>query len=62
VVAGAAAPDRPAGLAAAVAQVHAHVQNGATMKDAVAAVAAGSGLRRRELYNAVAARNEGEES
>ena len=56
VVAGApAGGDGPPALAEAVAQVQAHVQGGATRKDAVAAVAAATGLRKRELYNAAAA-------
>jgi 16S rRNA (cytidine1402-2'-O)-methyltransferase len=56
VVAGApAAPIGPAALAEAVAQVQAHVQDGATTRDAVAAVAAATGLRKRDLYNAAAA-------
>lgn len=56
VVAGApAVSHEPAALAEAVAQVQAHVKEGATTKDAVAAVAAATGLRRRDLYNAAAA-------
>jgi len=56
VVAGApVGQDAPAALAEAVAQVRAHVQDGATTKDAVAAVAAATGLRKRDLYNAAAA-------
>ncbi|HXZ64701.1 MAG TPA: SAM-dependent methyltransferase [Streptosporangiaceae bacterium] len=42
-----------AALADAVAQVRAQVAGGATTRDAVALVAATSGLRRRDLYNAV---------
>jgi 16S rRNA (cytidine1402-2'-O)-methyltransferase len=63
VVAG--APDRahtsdgPGTLAEAVAQVQAHVQRGATTRDAVAAVAVATGLRKRDLYNAAAASAEG---
>jgi len=56
VVAGApAGQDGPGALADAVAQVHAQVQGGATTKDAVAAVATATGLRKRDLYNAAAA-------
>jgi 16S rRNA (cytidine1402-2'-O)-methyltransferase len=56
VVAGApAGQDGPGALAKAVAQVQAHVQGGATTKDAVAAVAAATGLRKRDIYNAAAA-------
>lgn len=56
VVAGApAGPPGPAALAEAVAQVHGQVQGGATTRDAVAAVAAATGLRKRDLYNAAAA-------
>ncbi|HYK69304.1 MAG TPA: 16S rRNA (cytidine(1402)-2'-O)-methyltransferase [Streptosporangiaceae bacterium] len=56
VVAGApAAADGPAALAEAVAQVQAHVQDGATTRDAVATVATATGLRRRDLYNAATA-------
>ncbi len=51
--AGGAAAGEPEELAAAVAQVLAHVQDGATTRDAVVAVAAQAGLRRRDLYNAV---------
>ena len=55
VVAGApVAEDGPAELAEAVAQVQAQVQGGATTRDAVAAVAAATGLRKRDLYNAAA--------
>lgn len=42
-----------AALADAVAQVGAQVTGGATTRDAIALVAARSGLRRRDLYNAV---------
>jgi len=42
-----------AALADAVAQVRAQVADGATTRDAVALVAARSGLRKRDLYNAV---------
>jgi 16S rRNA (cytidine1402-2'-O)-methyltransferase len=59
VVAGAPVPDPgataqagPEALAAAVAQVRAQVRDGATTRDAVAAVAAQTGLRKRDLYNA----------
>src|SRR5215475_13761046 len=56
VVAGAPADQLgPTALADAVAQVHAHVHDGATTRDAVAAVAAATGLRKRGLYNAAAA-------
>jgi len=62
VVAGApaapAGPAGPAALAEAVAKVQAHVQDGATTRDAVAAVAAATGLRKRDLYNAAAAASE----
>jgi 16S rRNA (cytidine1402-2'-O)-methyltransferase len=51
--AAAAAPGQPEALAAAVAQVRDHVRAGATTRDAVAAVAAETGLRKRDLYNAV---------
>jgi 16S rRNA (cytidine1402-2'-O)-methyltransferase len=51
--AAAAAPSEPAALAAAVAEVREHVGAGATTRDAVAAVAAQTGVRRRDLYNAV---------
>jgi 16S rRNA (cytidine1402-2'-O)-methyltransferase len=51
--AGAAAPGEPEALAAAVAEVRARVATGATTRDAVAAVAGQTGLRRRDLYNAV---------
>jgi 16S rRNA (cytidine1402-2'-O)-methyltransferase len=50
---GAAARSGPEALAAAVAQVRAQVRDGATTRDAVAAVAAQTGLRKRDLYNAV---------
>jgi 16S rRNA (cytidine1402-2'-O)-methyltransferase len=50
--AGAAAPDEPEALADAVAQVRELVRDGATTRDAVAAVASQAGLRRRALYNA----------
>jgi 16S rRNA (cytidine1402-2'-O)-methyltransferase len=60
VVAGAPVPDaaaaaqsEPAALAAAVAEVRELVRAGATTRDAVAAVAAETGLRKRDLYNAV---------
>jgi 16S rRNA (cytidine1402-2'-O)-methyltransferase len=57
VVAGAtAAEDGPTALAEAVAQVQAQVQGGATTRDAVATVAATTGLRKRDLYNAAAAK------
>jgi 16S rRNA (cytidine1402-2'-O)-methyltransferase len=60
VVAGApASQDGQAALAEAVAQVQAHVHGGATTRDAVAVVAAATGLRRRDLYNAAAASGEG---
>jgi 16S rRNA (cytidine1402-2'-O)-methyltransferase len=57
VVAGAPVPDAGAAapgvtLAAAVAEVRARVRDGATTRDAVAAVAAQTGLRKRDLYNA----------
>lgn len=59
VVAGAPVPDASAAavaepdvLADAVAQVLAQVRDGETTRDAVAAVAARTGLRRRDLYNA----------
>jgi 16S rRNA (cytidine1402-2'-O)-methyltransferase len=59
VVAGAPGPDTgaalaggPEALAAAVAEVRARVGGGATTRDAVAAVAAQTGLRKRDLYNA----------
>jgi 16S rRNA (cytidine1402-2'-O)-methyltransferase len=56
VVAGAPSGEHgPAALAAAVAQVQAHVQDGATTRDAVATVAAATGVRKRDLYNAAAA-------
>jgi len=56
VVAGAPADQLgPTALADAVAQVHARVHDGATTRDAVAAVAAATGLRKRDLYNAAAA-------
>jgi len=56
VVAGATlANGGPAALADAVAQVQAHVQDGETTRDAVAVVAAATGLRKRDLYNAAAA-------
>src|SRR5215475_9528395 len=51
----------PAALAEAVDQVRAHVLDGATTRDAVAAVAAATGLRKRDLYNAAAASGEPEE-
>jgi 16S rRNA (cytidine1402-2'-O)-methyltransferase len=54
-VVGGATAARPGNLADAVALVHAHVQAGETTKDAVATVAAETGLRRRVLYNAAAA-------
>jgi 16S rRNA (cytidine1402-2'-O)-methyltransferase len=47
------APGGPEALAAAVAEVRARVRDGATTRDAVAAVAAQTGLRKRDLYNAV---------
>ncbi len=50
--AGAAAPSGPDTLAAAVAQVRARVRDGATTRDAVTAVAAQTGVRKRDLYNA----------
>jgi 16S rRNA (cytidine1402-2'-O)-methyltransferase len=60
VVAGAPVPDAapavpgdPIALAAAVAEVQEHVRAGVTTRDAVAAVAAQTGLRKRDLYNAV---------
>ncbi|MGB6455623.1 MAG: SAM-dependent methyltransferase [Streptosporangiaceae bacterium] len=59
VVAGAEIPDTGAAaagpdvLAAAVAQVQAQVRDGTTTRDAVAAVAGQTGLRKRDLYNAV---------
>jgi 16S rRNA (cytidine1402-2'-O)-methyltransferase len=59
VVAGAPSPDRraaalpePEALAEAVAQVLEQVADGATTRDAVAAVAERTGLRKRDLYNA----------
>ncbi|HEY7324073.1 MAG TPA: 16S rRNA (cytidine(1402)-2'-O)-methyltransferase [Streptosporangiaceae bacterium] len=59
VVAGApAGSPEPAALGAAVAQVQALAQDGVTTRDAVAAVAAATGLRRRDLYNAAAAAGE----
>jgi 16S rRNA (cytidine1402-2'-O)-methyltransferase len=51
--AAAAEPGEPVALAAAVAEVRDQVRAGATTRDAVAAVAAQTGLRRRDLYNAV---------
>lgn len=61
VVAGAPVPDpkaaaraEPDALADAVTRVRALVSDGATTRDAVASVAAQTGLRRRELYNATA--------
>jgi 16S rRNA (cytidine1402-2'-O)-methyltransferase len=51
--AGAAVAGEPAAIAAAVAEVLAQVRAGVTTRDAVAAVAAQTGLRRRDLYNAV---------
>jgi 16S rRNA (cytidine1402-2'-O)-methyltransferase len=66
VVAG--APDRASGaddeqgaLTQAVAQVQAHVESGATTRDAVATVAAETGLRKRDLYNAAASAGAGAE-
>jgi 16S rRNA (cytidine1402-2'-O)-methyltransferase len=50
--AAAAAATEHAALEDAVAQVQAHVRAGATTRDAVAAVAAQAGLRKRDLYNA----------
>lgn len=50
--AGGPAPESVATLADAVAQVRARVGDGATTRDAVAAVAAATGVRRRDLYNA----------
>jgi 16S rRNA (cytidine1402-2'-O)-methyltransferase len=50
--AGAALPGGPEALAEAVAEVRAQVRDGATTRDAVAAVAARTGLRKRDLYNA----------
>ncbi len=47
------APAEPGVLADAVSRVAALVAGGTTTRDAVAAVAAQTGLRRRELYNAV---------
>jgi len=55
VVAGAPVAAEPVALADAVAQVQAQVLAGETTKDAVASVAAQSGLRKRDLYNAAAA-------
>jgi 16S rRNA (cytidine1402-2'-O)-methyltransferase len=43
----------PEALAVAVAEVQEQVRAGATTRDAVAVVAAQTGLRRRDLYNAV---------
>jgi 16S rRNA (cytidine1402-2'-O)-methyltransferase len=61
VVAGApAGSDGPTALAAAVAQVQAQVQGGETTRDAVTAVAAAMGLRKRDLYNAAAAGRAGQ--
>jgi 16S rRNA (cytidine1402-2'-O)-methyltransferase len=51
--AAAAAPGQPDALAAAVARVRDQVRAGATTRDAVAAVAAQTGLRKRDVYNAV---------
>jgi 16S rRNA (cytidine1402-2'-O)-methyltransferase len=51
--AAAAASTEPDALAEAVRQVRAHVGDGSTTRDAVAAVAVQTGLRRRDLYNAV---------
>ena len=48
-----AAPGEQVALAAAVAEVRDHVRAGVTTRDAVAAVAAQTGLRKRDLYNAV---------
>ncbi|MGH3303569.1 MAG: SAM-dependent methyltransferase, partial [Streptosporangiaceae bacterium] len=48
----AAAVAEPDALADAVTQVRTHVRDGATTRDAVAAVAAQTGLRKRDLYNA----------
>ncbi|MBO0831623.1 MAG: 16S rRNA (cytidine(1402)-2'-O)-methyltransferase [Actinobacteria bacterium] len=56
VVAGAPEPAEPVALADAVTQVHAQVQDGVTTRDAVSAVAAATGLRKRDLYNAAAAK------
>jgi len=62
VVAGApAGAAGPGALAEAVAQVQEHVRGGATTRDAVAAVAAATGLRKRDLYNAAARASEGDE-
>lgn len=49
----AAAAESGAGLAAAVDEVATRVADGASRRDAIAAVAVSRGLRRRELYEAV---------
>lgn len=51
-----------AALAEAVAQVRARVGDGATTRDAVAAVAAATGVRKRDLYNAAAAGGDGDDA
>ncbi len=56
VVAGASAPNAPVPLDEAIRQVTVRVGNGEPRRDAIAAVAAGLGLSRRELYNAVVSR------
>jgi 16S rRNA (cytidine1402-2'-O)-methyltransferase len=59
VVAGASRVPEPAGTADAMAEVRERVRNGASRRDAVAAVAAEFGLRKRDLY-AAAVRDETE--
>ena len=53
VVAGAPQSPEPGTTADAVAEVMSRVRGGLSRKDAIAAVAADLGLRRRELYAAV---------
>jgi 16S rRNA (cytidine1402-2'-O)-methyltransferase len=52
VVAGAPAPEPPSDLAELVAEVRRRVGAGERLKDAAAAVAAGTGVRKRDLYDA----------
>jgi 16S rRNA (cytidine1402-2'-O)-methyltransferase len=59
VVAGAPVAAAPMALADAVAEVHAQVLAGTTTRDAVARVAAQTGLRKRDLYNAAARADDG---
>ena len=61
VIAGAPARGNPVPIEEAVRQVQVQVESGQPRRDAIAAVAAESGVARRELYNAVVQRKSASE-